>query len=169
MAAKKTKAQRRAEFELYARMYLRNPDWCVNIQTDTNFYAGMDDGLPKHPKLREIYLRNARKVGVDPNGKRYEPELAAKGCGLDPEAWVPRTEGRSYIRNLLKKRGWTGMGRVEVQGIQHEPPSEIKPKVADDIVEGVVRRKIREEKLVLSSRERAELKEKVRKNLLGGK
>lgn len=135
---------------------------------DKTFCKGLHDGLPIDPALRNVYLQNAQRMGINPTGRRYMPELANKPAGLDPEAWVPEHEARSYIQRLIRKRGWSCEGRVEVAAPPRKEPAKTGPyRPADDIVERAVTAEIARDKLDLTPSERTQLKTQTAKTLAG--
>lgn len=114
------------------------PATVPNIITDTNFFRGTDDGFGNNQMMRRIYHQRARAAGIDTTGKVYCPELVSRSLqgGIDPAAWVPRTEGRSHIKSVLERRRWSSTGRVEVKEPSYEIPDDPEPYVpADDILE----------------------------------
>jgi hypothetical protein len=118
-----------------------------------------DDGF-KNDRMRKVYKKNAAKAGISTVGKRYMPELANTPGGLDAEAWVPVTEQRSHITNVLKKRGWSSEGRIEVKGSQgRDAPLRENYEPAPDIVE---RETNKELQLMGARTPTKKLKEKVR-------
>ena len=150
-----TEAGRRS----YARRFLRSPLGVPGIQTDTNFFLGMDDGFKKNERLRRVYRANARKAGINPEGKRYVGELARRPGGMDPAAWVPLNEGRTHCNNVIRKRGWSCEGRITVNPATYGVDTDDRPyKVADDIVELATRQDIERQGVKLTPKERRELK-----------
>lgn len=144
------------------------------VITDTNFFRGSDDGFGSNEYLRSVYHRNARAAGIDTTGKVYCPELCRPGMagGRDPEAWVPRTEGRSYIKKLLTKRRWSSTGRIEVPEAPRDtpPPFDGPYTPADDIVEAATIMDIKKQGLKkVSKQEFEKLKEANAKILSGNK
>lgn len=162
-----TESGRRA----YARVVLRSPLGVPNIVTDTNFFTGTDDGFGDNQRMRELYNKRARSLGIDTTGKRYVPSLVARkelAGGRDPEAWVPRTNGRSHIKSVVQKRRWSCEGRVEVKAPDYEIPDDPKPYViSPDIVDKTVAMEIADKKLRLTPRERRALKEQTARTLVG--
>lgn len=117
------------------------------LVTDTAFFAGQ-------PKLRDQFrdkrqlkkvLGVAKKHGYRPSPNDvYEPGLARfQG---DPEAFVPPTGGRSYIRRLCEKRGWGCNGAVNVEAsAPHVDPHATGVPLAEDLVRGHIRDEIRKD------------------------
>lgn len=155
----------------YARQYLRNREFLPALKTDTNYYRGTDDGFHGNQRLRELYHRRARAAGIDTTGKVYEPELVRKGLqgGVDPAAWVPRTEGRSHIKRVLQNRRWSSEGRVEVAAPVYEVPDEKQDyRPADDLLEKATQMDIENHRLgKVGCKERRQLKEANAKLLSG--
>jgi hypothetical protein len=101
--------------------------------TDSKNFQGLNP-FPNMPEfMRQHYLKEARKAGVEPNGKIYKmglvrPEYAGK---FDPEALVDST---SQVKGTLERRGWGCEGMVEVAPTPLDTPPE-QVDVADDLVE----------------------------------
>jgi hypothetical protein len=98
---------------------------------------------------------------VPPKNAIYFPNLARKKG--DPEAYVTRAMGRSYIKKLLEKRGWESEGAVRVKGRQPEndplDPKNCVP-LADDIVKQYADKMIKQDPS-LKRLKKSELREKV--------
>lgn len=102
--------------------------------TDSKNFAGGMNPFPNMPEfMRQHYLKQARAMGIEPNGKIYKMGLVREGYQgrFDPEALVDSTH---QITKTLEQRGWgcEGMVEVKARGID-EPPKEVG--VADDLVE----------------------------------
>lgn len=105
--------------------------------TDSINFAGQANGDP-FPMLvgplKEDYLRQARAMGIEPNGKTYKlglvrPEYQGR---LDPEALVDST---ADVKRVIVQRGWEAEGMVNVKGEEVEQMDLDKPiPVADDLV-----------------------------------
>ena len=96
---------------------------CAGIETDDTFFQGSKPlydqfGSQKH---LNTFLKAAKRRGFTPSvNSTYFPGLARfQG---DPEAFVTRAQGRSYIRKLCEKRGWACEGGVNVK--HREPESD---------------------------------------------
>lgn len=130
------------------------------LMTDSVFFAGM-------PKLqdqfvddrqREKVIKIAKRHGYTPNPNDvYEPGLARfQG---DPEAFVPPTGGRGYIRKLCESRGWACEGAVKVaHSAPKEDPFDAKP-LAEDLIQGHMRYAIAKNPGLKKSKK--ELREKI--------
>lgn len=114
------------------------------LMTDSVFFAGMPklgDQFRNDVQLAKV-LKIAKKHGYSPNvNDVYEPGLARfQG---DPEAFVPPSGGRGYIRRLCEKRGWACDGAVKVEHRQPLSDPLDKPvKLAEDLVQGHMREAI---------------------------
>lgn len=93
------------------------------LSTDDTFFHGQKPlydqfGSQKH---LDRYLQAAKKRGFTPStNATYFPNLARfQG---DPEAFVTRAQGRSYIRKLCERRGWACEGDINVN--HREPESD---------------------------------------------
>lgn len=92
------------------------------IMTDSVFFEGQGD-LAKQLQTEthlNLIVGNAKKHGYNPNRHDiYNPNLAR--FPGDPEAFVPATGGRGYIKQLCEKRGWACEGAVNVSARQDDP------------------------------------------------
>ena len=86
------------------------------LDTDDIFFSGQGTldqqfGSEKHINR---HVATAKKHGYKPSPNDvYYPGLARfQG---DPEAFVSRSQGRSYIKKLCEKRGWACEGGVKVE------------------------------------------------------
>ena len=117
----------------------------ARIETDDVFFQGakpLYDQFESQQALDRT-LRESKKRGFVPDKNSiYYPNLARfKG---DPEAYVTRAMGRSYIRKLLEKRGWAAEGGVNVKG--REPESDpLDAKNCRTLGEDIIRRRMGEE------------------------
>lgn len=127
------------------------------MMTDNVFLEGRHNefaGGPMAEAIGKEYKRVAEKHGQTTEGKVYMSGLA-KFPG-DPEAWVA---GRSDVRKVLAKRGWSGDGAVKYKpAVARDHAPDIG--LANDIVEGEVQDII--DKEPDAAPERAKIKEKVR-------
>jgi len=87
------------------------------LSTDDTFFQGskpLYDQFESQAHL-DRYLKVSAQHGYTPDKNAvYFPSLARfRG---DPEAYVTRAMGRSYIKKLLEKRGWSSEGGVNVKG-----------------------------------------------------
>jgi hypothetical protein len=107
------------------------------LMTDSVFFAGakqIGDQFVNETQRKKV-LAVAKRHGYTPNRTDvYEPGLARfQG---DPEAFVPATGGRGYIRKLCETRGWACDGAVKVEARQPErdPYAHAKP-LAEDLIQ----------------------------------
>lgn len=113
------------------------------LNTDSMFFQGMPRLYEQFGSQRALdhVLKAAAKHGFKPNPTDiYQPGLARfKG---DPEAFVPATGGRGYIKKLCETRGWAVEGAVKVAARQPESdplaPEKCVP-LADDLVRARMR------------------------------
>lgn len=84
------------------------------LETDTTFTRGYTTHpfgkRPPNPLAAKKYLAEAKKAGVNINGKRYLSGLAR--FPGDPQAWVT---SKSDIKRLCESRGWGCDGAVKVK------------------------------------------------------
>ena len=92
------------------------------LDTDDIFFSGQGTlydqfGSEKH---LQKFVKNAKANGYTPSPNDvYYPGLARfQG---DPEAFVSRSQGRSYIKKLCERRGWACEGGVKVE---HRQPGD---------------------------------------------
>lgn len=94
---------------------------CAGLDTDDVFFSGSKPLYDQFEsgKALERQLKITESHGFRPSANAtYFPNLARfKG---DPEAYVTRAQGRTYIRQLLERRGWSSDGGVKVAGRQPE-------------------------------------------------
>lgn len=91
--------------------------------TDDTFFAGIPRLAEQIGSDKQVdrYVKAARKHGYNPSPNDvYQPGLAR--FPGDPEAFVSRTKGRGYIKELCQRRGWGCSGSVNVQAA--EPTSD---------------------------------------------
>lgn len=130
------------------------------LNTDATFFEGMPrlyEQIGSQRRLNKM-LAVAAKHGFKPNPTDvYQPGLARfQG---DPEAFVPATGGRSYIRKLCEKRGWACEGAVKVKAA--EPLSDpLAPENCKPLGEDIIRDRAAE-----MVRKNPDLKRKSRREL----
>lgn len=124
--------------EAFALMLvLRQPP---NVTTDREFYRGrhnLRQQFAGDPKGFNTVLRQAKKNGYVPRpGDVYEPGLCRPGMQGDPEAFVPATGGRDYIKKLLEKRGEScdGLVKVRSSGSKSQPAKPIDERAAEQFI-----------------------------------
>lgn len=87
------------------------------LSTDDTFFQGMGtlyDQFGSQQALNRTLAESKKRGFVPDKNAVYFPNLARfKG---DPEAYVSRSQGRTYIRKLLERRGWESDGAVKVKG-----------------------------------------------------
>lgn len=136
------------------------PMFCVPaaIRTDTLFMRGTDDGFGSDERSRRLARAKARAAGVNPEGKRFIPQLCRRGVTFDPMAWV---DSHSDVKRRCKQEGWgcTELGIKEVSVDEPEKPY----RVADDLVEQHLEKEIAGHDVTPS--EKAKAREKVRERL----
>ena len=93
------------------------------LSTDDTFFQGQKPlydqfGSQKH---LDRYIKAAKRHGFTPSPNATYFSSLARFPG-DPEAFVTRAQGRSYIRKLCEKRGWACEGAVNVE--HREPESD---------------------------------------------
>lgn len=136
----------------------------ARIETDDVFFQGskpLYDQFESQKALDRV-LAVSKKHGHVPNKNAVYFSNLARFRG-DPEAFVTRAMGRSYIKKLLEKRGWAADGGVNVKG--REPESDpLDPKNCKPLGEDIIRRRMREEiksNPDLSKRDRSDLRQKI--------
>jgi hypothetical protein len=103
--------------------------------TDDVFFAGMGMlGDQMRPAQLDSLLKVAKSQGFTPSATHvYMPGLARfRG---DREAFVSRSDGRSYIKRILEDRGWECEGGVNTTARAPETdPLDKSIPLADDII-----------------------------------
>lgn len=118
------------------------------LSTDDTFFQGAKPLYDQFGSQKHLdgYLKASARHGFVPDKNAvYFPNLARfKG---DPEAYVTRAQGRSYIKKLLEKRGWSAEGAVNVKGRgpEHDPlsPDKCIP-LGEDIIQGRMARMMKD-------------------------
>ena len=111
------------------------------LSTDDTFFQGQKPlydqfGSQKH---LDRYIKAARARGFNPSPNSTYFSALARFPG-DPEAFVTRAQGRSYIRKLCEKRGWACDGAVKVD--HREPDSDpLAPENCKPLGEDIIRRR----------------------------
>lgn len=85
--------------------------------------------------VRDAYMAEARKAGVNVDGKVYFSSLAAYPG--DPRAWC---DSQAEQKKLLEERGWSASGDLNVKGRDVAPAPKVR--LADDLVEEHVEREL---------------------------
>ena len=132
------------------------------LDTDDVFFSGSKPlydqfGSQKH---LDRFLKQAKARGFTPPvNSTYYPNLAR--FPGDPEAFVTRAQGRSYIKKLCESRGWECSGGVKAEYREPErDPYETAPALADDIVRESMAEEIKKNP-EMSKQERRQLRSKV--------
>jgi hypothetical protein len=126
--------------------------------TDVEFLAGSENGrqFQGRPEQGDFYRRVAEKRGQNVKGKKYLSQLARYPG--DPEAWV---SSRGDVQKVLEERGWGSDGSVNVK---NRPRGEAPKPV--DVAEDILERETTRAALPgMKPKERADLRERVRKRL----
>lgn len=107
---------------------------CVS---DTTRFTGDQMGGRQfaNPAVRRKYLAQAKKAGVNTDGKVYFSSLAA--FPGDPRAWA---DSKGEQVRLLEERGWSADGDVKVKGKEYVPTPAVR--LADDLVEERMEREL---------------------------
>lgn len=109
--------------------------------TDSVFFEGtkpIGKAYGNYQQGLEQLVDRAKKNGYTPNANDVYDSGLARFPG-DPEAFIPPSGGRGYVKRLLEKRGWSAEGAVSVKGRQPErDPNEGKPKLADKVANKLV-------------------------------
>lgn len=109
------------------------------------------------PQQRDKAVAIARRHGYNPQRHDTYVSDIARFFG-DPEAWVPQTGGRGYIKKICEQRGWECHGAVETK--YREPdadPHETGVKLAPDLVNAGIKRMVAKDPK-LKHKSRAELR-----------
>ena len=133
------------------------------VMTDDVFWQGMGMlGDNMRPQQLESLIASAKAQGFTPTAHHvYMPQLARfRG---DKQAFVSRSDGRSYIRKLLESRGWESDGAVRTS--RRDPDSDpLDPKnctpLADDIIHDTARDMLKKDPS-LKRKSRSELRDMI--------
>lgn len=89
------------------------------------------------PFARNMYLEEARRAGVNIQGKVYKHSLAspAEGCVSDPRAWISDT---SEIKQLCQERGMDCDGVVKHKEPIYDPVDLSQVKNRKNLRDGVM-------------------------------
>ena len=131
-------------------------------KTDDTFFSGqkmLADELGSKKNLQR-HLDAAKRNGFTiPQNAIYYPNLAR--FQFDPQAYITRAHGRSHIRKLLEKRGWSCDGDIKVDGREPEvDPLEKAPKMSPYLVRDYMQKAIRSDPEA-ARMDRRELREKI--------
>lgn len=114
------------------------------------------------PLVGRHHLKIAHDAGVSVTGKWYAGTLARPGFPGDPEAWVSSLDD---LRAIVKRRGWTCTGAVEIKEPRYLDVEPQAYHVADDLVEQYVEDAIAEDPAL--EMKRADVKEAIAVKLAG--
>lgn len=134
------------------------------LSTDDTFFQGQKPLYDQFGSQRHLdrYLKVSKKYGFTPNPNSTYFSALARFPG-DPEAYVSRAQGRSYIRKLCEKRGWACEGAVSVN--HREPDNDpLAPEKCKPLGEDIIRRRVTEEikrNPDMSPKDRKSLREKI--------
>ena len=132
------------------------------LDTDDVFFSGQKPLYDQFESQKHLdkFLARSRAMGHKPSvNSTYYPNLAR--FPGDPEAFVSRSQGRSYIKKLCETRGWACEGGVNVKHRQPEvDPMESRIKLGEDIVRESMADEQRKNP-GMSKKQRKELREKV--------
>lgn len=135
------------------------------LGTDTQFFQGLGtrDPFESVPsEMREFYRQRAVASGVNPNGKQYLSSLAR--FPGDPQALV---ESRADIERVCDKEGFGCQGIVS-RKVRQDAPDEIKPHIADDLLDTATADSLVEQGTeTCSVKEWTDAREQTRTRLLG--
>lgn len=103
--------------------------------TNRTFCASRDRYMrdTMKPKMRDKYLKQAKKAGISTTGKYY---VGGLGRPTDPAAWVSSVDD---AKSVCKKKNLTANGLVEHQGTPMPPQ---KTRLAPDIRDRILQEKM---------------------------
>lgn len=134
------------------------------VDTDAVFFSGHRTLYEQFGSQKHLnrHLGHAAESGFKPGlHDKYFPELARYQG--DPEAFVSRSQGRSYIKKLCEKRGWAIEGAVNVKSREpSEDPLAYENcvPIADDLIQGRINNMARKDPSVLR-RSRKDLRREI--------
>jgi hypothetical protein len=125
---------RQADADRLKEMFETGQTPCIQTE-DTRFSGFTKVGgaqFGDNDQLRNFYLGEAKKAGVDVTGKQYFSQLADRPG--DPRAWVDST---GDMRRLIEERGWSSDGDVKVKAERRAPRPDcpLAPDIAEDLIE----------------------------------
>ena len=127
---------------------LRKAPRCM---TDDVFYGGqtLAQQFGNNASGLEQVTKAAKKHGYVPNSNdRYESGLCRPEVGMgDPQAFVPASGGRGYVKRLLENRGWEGLSDGAVT-VKYREPEKDPRKTAAEIQAMSQRKKLKKKKKV---------------------
>ena len=131
------------------------------LKTDVAFFQGQPALAEQFGSAKQLkrYIDVARKNGYNPGSRDvYQPGLAR--FPGDPEAFVPPTGGRGYVKRLCEKRGWACEGSVNVPYREplEDPQKQDKP-LAEDLIRH--RMKVEMKKNPMLAKNQKQLREKI--------
>jgi len=131
------------------------------LRTSSTFLAGRNyDEFHGNKRARAHYEAMARQAGVNPTGKQYFGNLAM--FPGDPRAWVGHPDD---VRKYCLETGRSCDGAITVKGADPLPHEEGPYRVADDLVEKEVTRRLDGE--YVHGQELGDLRERVATELAG--
>lgn len=134
------------------------------LKTDVAYYAGRKrPGDEMSDAQLKAYLHLTKRHGFTPGPSDIYNPMIARMPG-DPEAWIPSSGGRDYVKKLAQKRGVAlhgsdGSEIVQAREPEHEPFANA-PKLAPDLIRANARRMIRKDP-ALRTKKPQELREMV--------
>jgi hypothetical protein len=134
-----------------------------------NFRGQMNNPFPNMPeKLRQHYVKECRRLGIDFTGKVYKTSLVRKGYGglkVDPEAFVSDTHDAASV---IRRNGWSSEGMVRERGPSLDDVDVDGYEVTDKLVdEHSAREVIEKHGGRIKKKDYADLREKVKAKLKG--
>jgi hypothetical protein len=135
---------------------MQRPPRCM---TDDVFFAGMPRLADQmSPTCLHQVVSAAKRRGFTPPADAVYHSGLARFQG-DPEAFVTRSMGRTYIRRLCEKRGWAVEGAVNVEAREPErDPFEAAVPLAPDLVNRSIANMVRHNP-ALKQKSRKELRD----------
>ena len=133
------------------------------LMTDSVFFSGMkpwrDEMTPSHA---DFIYKQARSRGFEPPGDAVYQSALARFPG-DPEAFLTRTMGRGYIKDVCARRGWGCEGAVNATTREPEKDhlaDENCVPLAEDLVQKNISRMVKNNP-TLGKLNKSELRHKV--------
>ena len=110
------------------------------LMTDAVFAEGNTRlGDNYHGSYGDALKATAKKHGFT-SSYQYHPGLARwhpedpKHNGADPEAYMPPSGGRGYVKRLMESRGWACDGAVDVEGRAEKDPFDDAVSLAPELI-----------------------------------
>lgn len=134
-----------------------------------NFRGHMNNPFPNMPEqLRQHYVKECKRLGINFTGKVYKTSLVRKGYGglkVDPEAFVSDTHDAA---STIRRNGWSSTGMVNERGPSLDDVEVGEYQVSEKLVdEHAAREVVENHGGRIKKKDYADLRAKVKAKLKG--